>query len=141
MEDILNHLDDITLSETYKINAAYLERKGQVKIKGKKLKNTTELRIHLEEKFVKLINSIKLDGYRADLAPDLPCAMIGRNGEIIKTRAGRHRFATAQLVRPKDFFPLRVIAIHAEWMPGLGKASYSEIQQKLDMLSNTTRNK
>lgn len=135
MQDLYAHQDDVRASQTYQEAAHWMEKNGVVSMKGVKLTTHADLQAHLETKYLRLLQSIAQQGYRADLATDIPCAMIGRDGAIIKTHSGRHRFACARLTRPNEPFPLSVAAIHRDWLKGTSSNDLAAVQSKLDNLA------
>ncbi|MBE0497362.1 MAG: hypothetical protein IBX45_13160 [Campylobacterales bacterium] len=62
-----------------------------------------------------LLESMEEKGYNASLNPEHPRIMIGRNGELIKTRKGRHRFSAAQIVGAKNIV-VEIDNIHPLWL-------------------------
>ena len=135
MHDIFQCQHDVTQSQTYKEAIANLKRYGRARIKRTTMRSEEEIRTYIEQNVLGLLLSMKAEGYRADLAPDAACAMVGRDGTVIKTHSGRHRFACARLTRPDDLFPLRIVAIHSDWLGGLTRNDLPQIQQKLDALA------
>jgi hypothetical protein len=87
--------------------------------KGLKLDSEQALD-RLFEGYVRVFRSMAAEGYRADLAADAICVMVGRDGRLIKEEKGRHRLAIAQLVGVPRV-PVLVRHIHPDWLVALGE--------------------
>ena len=61
-----------------------------------------------------IIESLKFNGFVIDNhnSEDIPKALIGRNGDLIKTGNGCHRLAIIQEFEIDTDYPLQIVGIH-----------------------------
>ena len=117
---------------------ARLETRGFYKHKNILIQDVGELKGFFERYFMGLIDSIASQGYderhlacvyQGDTG-DAPSAFIGRDGRVIKSEKGRHRFAVARICRPETPFPLVIRGMH-EAVLGQGSLSEDQVLQAL----------
>lgn len=71
-----------------------------------------------------MLNTMRAEGYHQREGADYPDAMVSRNGEIIKTLHGTHRFAAALATGSEAPFPLRIVGVHRKWWQSRRGAGY-----------------
>lgn len=113
--DLFEHKSDYKKSFWYKKISADIEEFGKHMHKKICLKSTQDVEAFFEGYALDLINSMKTTGYDEEKAKDYGAAIIGKNGEVYKSRNGRHRFAAAKIVDTPRF-PLRIIGVHMQFL-------------------------
>ena len=63
-----------------------------------------------------LITSMQERGYDLQLGDDIGTVLVGRDGTLLKSSNGYHRFAVAREVGV-NHLPVRIAAIHVQWAP------------------------
>lgn len=63
---------------------------------------------------IPMIDSLRRDGFDTTRADFDSVAVIDANGRLTKAGSGNHRFAICQVLDSPSF-PLRVVAVHADW--------------------------
>lgn len=119
VHSLAEHLPNYRASLWYIAAISAYEKHGYFRHKNHRVYSIFEIDTLFEQELVPLVSSMRDTGYRQRPDSDVPLAMIGRNGEIIKTEKGRHRFAAAQAVGCKEF-PLRIAAVHKDWLRSCG---------------------
>ncbi len=120
---LAEHLPDYRASLWYEAARRSFEKHGYFRHKTTFARSVAEIDHLFEADLVPLVSSMRDQGYRQRPNSDVPLALIGRNGEILKTEKGRHRFAAAQAVGCSAF-PLRIAAIHSEWVRSQGLSPF-----------------
>jgi hypothetical protein len=95
------------------------EKHGYFRHKTRFARSIAEIDALFEDELVPLVVTMRDEGYRQRPGSDIPLALISRSGEVLKTEKGRHRFAAAQALGLEDF-PLRIAAVHRDWLRGEG---------------------
>lgn len=111
--DLAAHREDYRASEWYRRAVASLERHGSFRHKSIHARSLSEIDHLFETLFLPLLDSMRQTGYQPGRG-DLPLGLIDREGRVLKSEKGRHRFAAA-LVAGVRRFPLQIAAIHRDW--------------------------
>ncbi|MBE0497366.1 MAG: hypothetical protein IBX45_13180 [Campylobacterales bacterium] len=132
MENLWRHRDNFRQSLSYKIAVAkmFVGRffgKGMV-YKKTPIKTFAELEDLLKHHLLNILYSLKNEGYRMDIEQDMPEVSIGREGQIIKSKRGRHRFIAAKIVGLEKM-PVVVSHIHPLWFEKVVNESGSETRE------------
>lgn len=126
MADLAAHQDDYHSSQWYLAAAAALEKNRYFRHKTIYARNLQELEQVFETVFLPLLDSMHRKGYQQDLG-DWPLGLIDRQGRVLKSEKGRHRFAAA-LATGLTRFPLQIAAVHRNWARrDRGRALYARI--------------
>jgi hypothetical protein len=117
MADILEHVDNVERSAFYADALAKIEAKGRFRHKKVKLRSRADLDDFFAQYFGLLLQTMKSDGYRPDLAAgrDVPLVVVTRAGNLVKSRGARHRWAAARLV-DVERFPVVISHVHSAWI-------------------------
>lgn len=92
-----------------------LRTDGMAKHKNITIRSAGELHSFFEDYVLKLVGSLKDNGYDFGIDQDIPNIMIGRNGEIHKSNAGDHRFFIAKIVGV-PLMPFTIKGVHQSFM-------------------------
>lgn len=111
--DLAQHQTDFRASHWYRKASKALNRDGVYCHKTLQAHNLTELDALFEDEFLPLLNSMRAQGYQAKPG-DWPLGVIDRQGRVLKSEKGRHRFAAACAVGLARF-PLQITAVHRLW--------------------------
>lgn len=134
MENLWKHRNNFRKSIWYKLAALQLilgRYFGQgMRYKKRSIKTFKELDAFFDKYLLGLFYSLNTDGYRMDIEQDMPEVSIGRNGEIIKSKSGRHRFVVARIVGVKTM-PVLVSHIHPLWLEKMGGSMEGEGLERL----------
>lgn len=82
--------------------------------KGHRVTSESEAQELFEGSLIPMLYSFRDEGYREQEGEEVPRAMIGRGGRLVKISIGRHRLAAAQITGSPGAFPLRIVAIHRD---------------------------
>jgi hypothetical protein len=115
MHDLWQHAHDWRQSMLYQKAAAELVMTGGFRYKKTYLQTAQELDDFFENYLVGMIHSMKQNGYDKSKASDNPGVMIGRNGELIKSPRGRHRWAVASVLGIGGVAS-EIDCIHPDWI-------------------------
>ncbi len=66
-----------------------------------------------------LIESLRRDGFREELAEDFGKAMVDAHGKVHKSSSGNHRFVLCRILGVSPV-PLRIIGVHQDWLDTVG---------------------
>jgi hypothetical protein len=116
MKDLQESLPDYRRSIWYRRAAQAISQKGQYAHKELVAHNLAELVQVFKGYLIKILATMKQEGYRQREGADYPEAMIGRDGTLIKTAHGTHRLAAAKVVGATGVFPVKVIGVHRQWL-------------------------
>ncbi|WP_422175925.1 hypothetical protein [Aestuariivita sp.] len=83
---------------------------------------------------VPLLETMQRDGYVQRPGTDLPEAMIGRDGTLIKTAHGTHRLASAKVCGVTQGFPVKVVGVHRIWLDSLPDKNPDQIKSALKQI-------
>lgn len=111
--DLAAQLPDFRASHWYRKARAALERDGLYQHKVFQARTLTELDALFEREFLPLLTSMHQHGYEQGHG-DWPLGVIDRQGRVLKSEKGRHRFAAARAVGVAQF-PLQITAVHVRW--------------------------
>lgn len=123
VSNLAESLPDYRASDWYAMAARQIARSGAFAHKSHVVRTTQELDALFSRELVPLLTSMAEHGYRHHEGADLPEAMIGRDGTLIKTSHGTHRFAAIKAVRGGGLFPLRIVGVHRDWLKAVLQAS------------------
>lgn len=92
--------------------------------------------------YVSLLESMRANGYLPEKGNDELRAIIGPDGELIKSSKGRHRLSAAQLVGVKRI-PMRVKCIHKKWVDSQQSRNQNDmtLKQKIILALRATEKK
>ena len=101
-------------SEWYKLIQSKIVKNGHYKYKQNVIKSEKDLEFLFENYFKEMIESLKVKGFiiNENYSRDIPKALIGRNGDLIKTGNGCHRLAIIQEFDIKCSYPIQIVGIH-----------------------------
>lgn len=111
--DLARHETDYRASHWYRRARAAIERDGIYRHKTLVARDPQTLERLFETDFLPLLDSMRRQGYQPRGA-DWPLGVIDRQGRLLKSEKGRHRFAAA-LVTGVSRFPLQIAAVHRLW--------------------------
>lgn len=114
--DLAAHRDDYRASEWYRRAVVSLEQNGYFRHKTTHARSLSQIDHLFETEFLPLLDSMRRGGYQPGRG-DWPLGLIDRQGRVLKSEKGRHRFAAA-LVTGVRRFPLQIAAIHRDWAGG-----------------------
>jgi len=114
--DLARHEADYRASKWYRKARAALERDGVYRHKTLTARSLGALEALFETDFLPLLDSMRRAGYQPR-GDDWPLGVIDRQGRVLKSEKGRHRFAAA-LATGVTRFPLQIAAIHRHWAGG-----------------------
>ncbi|MEQ9258495.1 MAG: hypothetical protein RIG84_05310 [Roseovarius sp.] len=109
-------LPDYRASAWYAKAREEIAQRGAFSHKGHVARTEAELDALFASELAPLLTSMAEHGYRQREGADLPEAMIGRDGTLIKTSHGTHRLAAAKAVGAAGLFPLHVVGVHRDWL-------------------------
>jgi hypothetical protein len=113
--DLEQHVDDFRASGWYRDALDELHATGRFRYKKRYMTSVTAIDDFFTDYLVGLIVSMRNTGYRTDAADDRPGVMIDRNGALVKSPGGRHRWAVATLLE-LDRVPVQIEHIHPVWL-------------------------
>lgn len=111
--DLAAHRDDYRASEWYRRAVAALDQNGYFRHKTTHARSLSQIDHMFETEFLPLLDSMRRDGYQVGRG-EWPLGLIDRQGRVLKSEKGRHRFAAA-LATGARRFPLQIAAIHRDW--------------------------
>ena len=111
--DLVAHRDDYRASEWYRRAVVSLEQNGYFRHKTTHARSLCQIDHMFETEFLPLLDSMRRDGYQVGRG-EWPLGLIDRQGRVLKSEKGRHRFAAA-LATGARRFPLQIAAIHRDW--------------------------
>jgi hypothetical protein len=117
--DLYQSLPEYRRSRWYQQGLEVIGAGGVFTHKTEAARDVAELDALFEGYLVDLLETMAREGYRQRPGADLPEAMIGRDGTLIKTAHGTHRLASAKAAGASGLFPLRVIGVHRRWLAAL----------------------
>ncbi len=92
-----------------------LAETGHAAYKDVTITSVPQLDRLFEDRFVALVETMKRDGYDRSISQDIGRVVICRNGGLLKTGSGRHRFHLARILGvPK--VPVEVSGVHTAWL-------------------------
>lgn len=115
MLDLYQHRQNIRESKLYARAMNRLQERGNFRHKNHQARSQGELDQLFQEVYLELLRSMEEEGYLRERSDDLCRVMISRDGRLIKTQRGKHRFSTAHIVGA-PVVPVVVFRIHREWM-------------------------
>lgn len=110
-----------------------IDKKGVYKYKNLSLKSDKDIKYFFEEYMEAIIESLRFKGFVIDdyNSEDIPKALIGRNGDLIKTGNGCHRLAMIQEFDIETDYPIQIVGIH-EKLEINGVKAYLIDQQEIN---------
>ncbi len=111
MKDLWAHNKDFYNSGMYRDMYKQLQHSGQTKYKKKTFRDRAGLDAFFENYLLAMLWSMYRNGYDESLDSEIPRAAIDREGRLVKTRRGRHRFSAAAVTGAKQI-PLEIDNIH-----------------------------
>jgi hypothetical protein len=114
IRNINKNLLNIEDSQWYISIIEEIKRTGFYKHKDIKMSNIDEVKKFFKNYILKIVKSLKQNGYLIQDASsdDLPKALIGRHGELIKSGNGCHRLAIIKYFNIDCLYPVQIVAIH-----------------------------
>lgn len=119
IEDLYRSLPEFRQSLWYQQAMETIRRHGVFSHKTEIARDAAQLDALFGGYLVDLLETMRREGYRQREGADLPEAMIGRDGTLIKTAHGTHRLAAAKVTGATGLFPVRVIGAHRLWIASL----------------------
>jgi hypothetical protein len=125
-------------SEWYKYIKFKISKYGFYKYKNKVIKNDQDIAYFFVKYFKEMILSLKDNGFTINkkYLNDIPKALIGRNGDLIKTGNGCHRLAIIQEFKIKCRYPIQIIGIHKKLRINGAKVSIMRLEDINKFLSD-----
>jgi hypothetical protein len=116
IQELVEYNLDYTKCRRYKEMIESINRGEVNELKGKEvvLDSVETINSHMQY-YVKIIESMRKEGFIDGLAKDSVKVMIGRDGKLIKEEHGRHRLAIAQALE-LDEITVKVTHIHPDWV-------------------------
>lgn len=115
MANLYAHAANYQDSEFFQQAKQQIEKLGRYRYKKTHLKSVEELRCFFEEYLLQIFKSMQEQGYVATAAADHPGVMVDRDGRLIKSPRGRHRWAAASLLGIGGVVA-EVDCIHPDWL-------------------------
>lgn len=137
IHDLNESLPNFRQSVWYKKGRETIENGSAFVHKNLTASTTKQLDEIFDDYLVKLLVSMKLEGYHQRVGADVPEGMIGRDGTLIKTAHGTHRLAAAKVVGASGLFPIKVVGVHRLWLSGIPERSDASRQ---DVISQSVKN-
>jgi hypothetical protein len=132
MSDLHQHAMHWKESQLYARATQELAQTGRFQYKKMALRSAQELDHFFEHYLVGMITSMQQNGYDKTRASDHPGVMIGRNGELIKSPKGRHRWAVASVLNLGGV-TAEIDCIHPLWLDRVGGGYSGEPLQRLKL--------
>lgn len=122
----------------YKLIKSEIYSNGFFKYKNKIIKNDEDLKFFFENYLEEMITSLKMNGFIVsdNHSEDIPKALIGRNGDLIKTGNGCHRLAIIQEFEIKCNYPIQIVGIHKELKINGVKVGFSQLMNLDKFINN-----
>ena len=122
----------------YKLIKSEIYNKGFFRYKSKIIKNDKDLNFFFENYLEEMITSLKMNGFIVsdNHSEDIPKALIGRNGDLIKTGNGCHRLAIIQEFEIKCNYPIQIVGIHKELKINGVKVGFSQLMNLDKFINN-----
>jgi len=140
MADLHEHVANYQGSGFYQQAKHQIERLGYYRYKKQQITSIEALQRFFDEYLVHIFKSMQQHGYVASAAADHPGVMVGRDGRLIKSPRGRHRWAAASVLGIGGVVA-EIDCIHPTWLKQINggfegaklerlKASLSELEQR-----------
>ena len=122
---------DYKNSEWYKLLQSKIVENGFYNYKQNVIKNEKDLEFLFENYFKEMIESLRVKGFiiNENDSRDIPKALIGRDGDLIKTGNGCHRLAIIQEFDIECSYPIQIIGIHKKFQINGVKASLLRLDE------------
>jgi hypothetical protein len=111
---VVHHRADPLHSLWYEELCTRLAERGPLSVQGWSVRRPEDAERFLVEYILPIVDSLELHGYRTDLTEDLGYALVGKDGEVLKSKQATHRFFIARALRLPTF-PVRITAVHKSW--------------------------
>ncbi len=111
---VVHHRTDPRRSLWHQELCTRLSEDGPLSVQGWSIRRPEDIERFLAEYFLPIVDSMERDGYRTDLTEDIGYALIGKDGEVLKSKQATHRFFIARALGLPSF-PVRITAVHADW--------------------------
>lgn len=115
IEDLFKNRHQYQNSLWYGRAMKTLEERGFFKYKHLLMHDQTSVDSFFENNRLPLLDSMFEHGYQQRPQDDVPYFLVGAQGQLYKSRRGRHRFAAALATGVKAGFPVRIETIHTQW--------------------------
>ncbi len=125
LENLWQHRDDFHQSIWYQQALQRFEAKCSYKHKREKVHSKEQLDLLFEQYLLALLKSMKTDGYNSTLSKENPRIVIGRDGKLLKSRKGRHRFSAAHIVGAQSIV-VEIDNIHPKWLQKIDGGFFGE---------------
>ena len=132
LKDLWSCKDDFKQSLWYQEALNTLMKKGYYQHKKTKVTSLQALDALFQNSLLMLLSSMKIKGYLPHLNHENPRVIITREGELLKSRKGRHRFCAAKIVETPEII-VEIDNIHPLF---LEKIDGGFSRQKLENLKN-----
>lgn len=114
--DFIRHKETVTQSAWYQDLTAELARTGTARHKDIAMTSEAEILKFLHGYVGALVDKLAADGFSPEHGGYESTAVIGPDGGLTKAGSGNHRFNIAKALGLTRF-PLRIIAVHEDWLP------------------------
>lgn len=115
IQDLKENISKVECSIWYKLIMEEIQKKGHYFHKKIKIKDKKQAILFFENYVLNLVQSLNDKNFIIENIDDIPTALIGRNGELIKSGHGCHRLAIIKSFNIKCEFPIKIIGIHKEF--------------------------
>lgn len=114
IKDLKINIQEFENSMWYQSIIKDIELFGFHNYKDFSFKNIVQVKFFFKNYLLEVIDSLSKHGYiiENDNFDDIPKALIGRNGELIKSGNGCHRLAIIRCFNIKCEYPIQIVAIH-----------------------------
>ncbi|MCG5549485.1 hypothetical protein [Halorhodospira halochloris] len=132
LADLVRCADDFRQSLWYAEARQQLQDEGRFVYKSRHIMTDLDsLDRFFENYLVKLIVSLRTEGYLPESAQGEHCGVaIGRDGDLLLTERGRHRFFVAHLLGLQSIL-VEVRRAHSEWFRKVGAGFHGAGKQRL----------
>jgi len=115
IKNLKDNLSRPELSYWYQTIINEINLKGYYFHKEIKITNHKQAKFFFENYIFNLIDSLKKKNYIIQNKNDIPTALLGRNGELIKSGNGCHRLAIIKNFNIQCKYPIRIMGIHKKF--------------------------
>lgn len=134
MADVWTHRNRLEASETYSRISQVLAEKGVYRHKKYELRQHSEIGAMMQACYLDLLESMSREGYQAGRTSSFATGGIGkvivwRDGRLLHENGATHRLAAARIVGLRHGFPLRVVAVHRDWLALQGIRSVFDVSK------------
>lgn len=127
LEDVVVHRNRVDQSEWFQMLMRELEDTGLARHKLLTFRSREDIIKFLESYVIGLIKTLESTGYDETISADTGTAFIDREGRLMKSDQGNHRFAAARILGVPEV-PLEILGVHEAFFKQVtGKKGFSEL--------------